>query len=645
MPHFHHTVSGTSLPAEQTDQYIEDGGGMAPGARDLDVEAGSQSPAADTSLPEARAEDPPPGVPQDATAAPPRAGRGGAPVVVPMPFLALVLFTGALAVLWAADFFIFVGPELEAHLRRAESSGDSSRVYRDRQDRHVYYTNVLCFFLFVTVRGLMQLKPVWRRLQAARSGLLGPARRCASVAVVNGPLCLFTVSSVMLWTEEFFRAPRSAEEASDIQLSRTTLRMFSLYSLLVALLCCVVLLWSGLIRADAVIEAGRSSSSGRPGPAGCLGHKYKFKGRAQGCSDAMTRRDAGDHESIIAMLLIGTPAHMISDMDLGNPEARCYLRSFKHRGLATCPILDVQEFSQPVPMYEVGTIRGHNRLPFAAVDSTLFLRVLPEAQGIQDQWRAAGYTINPSQWVFRPQIPMDQLILAHSFKNIVLWPGAAGALSSSELMDSFGIPHECPPLPDLTEAPGELKASELDAACATLEKCFAALPQSSKSDHANSVKQYLRYLGGLADSLRSGPGQGNLNAKQVTADSASEADTDEENKARDYRSLTQELSRLYEHHMFAAVGMGSKSTAEPAPQPDSHEATDDDGIMNLPDSMVETAELDLQVESDDGMVEGKEAQVFHGPIRQMNLKPAEWRLASYIPSLRQLQFCETGPRH
>mmetsp|Transcript_112368 Transcript_112368/g.318593 ORF Transcript_112368/g.318593 Transcript_112368/m.318593 type:complete len:340 (-) Transcript_112368:269-1288(-) len=258
MPHFHHTVSGTSLPAEQTDQYIEDGGGMAPGARDLDVEAGSQSPAADTSLPEARAEDPPPGVPQDATAAPPRAGRGGAPVVVPMPFLALVLFTGALAVLWAADFFIFVGPELEAHLRRAESSGDSSRVYRDRQDRHVYYTNVLCFFLFVTVRGLMQLKPVWRRLQAARSGLLGPARRCASVAVVNGPLCLFTVSSVMLWTEEFFRAPRSAEEASDIQLSRT-LRMFSLYSLLVALLCCVVLLWSGLIRADAVIEATRAS--------------------------------------------------------------------------------------------------------------------------------------------------------------------------------------------------------------------------------------------------------------------------------------------------------------------------------------------------------------------------------------------------
>eukprot|EP00959_Pyramimonas_sp_CCMP1952_P439851 9208601-Pyramimonas_sp.AAC.1 len=66
----------------------------------------------------------------------------------------------------------------------------------------------------------------------------------------------------------------------------------------------------------------------------------------------MARRDAGDHEYIIAMLLIGTPAHMISDMDLGNPEARCYLRSSKHRGLATCPILDVQEFSQPVPMYE-----------------------------------------------------------------------------------------------------------------------------------------------------------------------------------------------------------------------------------------------------------------------------------------------------
>jgi hypothetical protein len=236
---------------------------MATGVGDVDVEAGRQSPIADALSPGVRAEDSRLAAQDGMAARLPSLSEGPeahGPIVYPTSFLALVICTGAVALFWTIDFFFVTAPALEAHMERTASHDDHHKwrwrkcYYADQQIRHACYTILVFFFLFVTVRGLMQVKPIGRRLQAARRGRLGSAMRYFSILVVHGPLLVFTTSSMMFWIQELV----SSEECKDVQLMRS-LRMFGCCSLLVAVMSCVALLWNALLRVGAVIEARRRS--------------------------------------------------------------------------------------------------------------------------------------------------------------------------------------------------------------------------------------------------------------------------------------------------------------------------------------------------------------------------------------------------
>jgi hypothetical protein len=167
-----------------------------------------------------------------------------------------------LAGAWTVDFFSVTAPLLEAHIELAASHDGDLELrrcyYADQRAKQACYTIIVSFFLVFTVRGLTLVKPIGRRLQAARRGRLGSAILYSSILVVHGPLVVFTTSSVMFWLQEL----GSSKECQDEQLIRS-LRMFGCYSVLVVVMSCMALLWNAHIRVQAVIEAGRRSEKGQ----------------------------------------------------------------------------------------------------------------------------------------------------------------------------------------------------------------------------------------------------------------------------------------------------------------------------------------------------------------------------------------------
>jgi hypothetical protein len=174
------------------------------------------------------------------------------PVVYPTALLALVWTSGFVALFWTLYFFLVVSPALQEDMDR-----EASHRYDDRQLRQSCFTIVCCFYLFVAVRALMLLKPIGRRLQAAQRGHLGSSMMYVSFAVLYGPLLIFTALSGTFWLQELARGSlrdsRDIHEHDDTQLT-STLRMFGSYSVLVVIMSCGAVIWSGLI----AIEARRS---------------------------------------------------------------------------------------------------------------------------------------------------------------------------------------------------------------------------------------------------------------------------------------------------------------------------------------------------------------------------------------------------
>jgi hypothetical protein len=146
------------------------------------------------------------------------------------------------------------GPALESHLERAASHGGDPRWRRCyhavQQDRQVCYGAAFCFALFVLVRGLMQVRPIGRRLQAARPG---SRLMYFYVVVVHGPIIVFLAVSALFWIKELVAV--SSDDCKDVKLVRT-LRVFGCLSLFVAVMSCVVAL-----QLNTVLRAG---AAGRP---------------------------------------------------------------------------------------------------------------------------------------------------------------------------------------------------------------------------------------------------------------------------------------------------------------------------------------------------------------------------------------------
>jgi hypothetical protein len=95
-----------------------------------------------------------------------------------------------------------------------------------------------------------------------------------SIAVMHGPLLVFIVSSLVFNVQEqsvLRDQLLSHEECEDMQLLRT-LRMFGCYSLLVAAMSCVTLLWNALLRVGASLMEvrRRNENTRRRAPPGCL---------------------------------------------------------------------------------------------------------------------------------------------------------------------------------------------------------------------------------------------------------------------------------------------------------------------------------------------------------------------------------------
>ncbi|CAK0841727.1 unnamed protein product, partial [Prorocentrum cordatum] len=189
----------------------------------------------------------------------------------PLSYWLFVLGTGCVAIFWTLDYFLVVAPALRAHMGLAAASGDDPRwrmcYFDDQYAMGACAAITACFFLFVTVRGLVCVKPIGRRLQAARRGQLGPAMRHAAIVAMQCPLLLFAVGTLLFNIREQVRH----EECKDHRLV-AALRRFGCYSLLLVLLSCLALLWNAMLRTGGVPEAqgSRSEKMKRRAPPGIL---------------------------------------------------------------------------------------------------------------------------------------------------------------------------------------------------------------------------------------------------------------------------------------------------------------------------------------------------------------------------------------
>lgn len=157
----------------------------------------------------------------------------------PAVFAALVGHVAVAAFSWGGYFFVRVQPALDHELALLGPPGEAPlwRVCHQK-DRQVmgYCRAVVCgCLLFAFVRLLMCVKPIGRRVKAARSGALGPSQRCAALAVLHGPLAVFSSGSFCLWALEI-----AAPSVCDDDELHTAVFLFALWGLLVSVACCML---------------------------------------------------------------------------------------------------------------------------------------------------------------------------------------------------------------------------------------------------------------------------------------------------------------------------------------------------------------------------------------------------------------------
>jgi hypothetical protein len=174
-------------------------------------------------------------------------------IVYPKKLLALVWNLGFAALPWTLYFFLVVSPALEEDVERAASHGDDSKWLSFRHDdqllRQWCLTIVFSFHSFVTVRGLMWVKPIGRRLQDAQHGRLGSSMMYFSLAVLYGPLLIFTAASVTFLVNEF----NTNEQHENMHLTRT-LNIFGGFSCLMTIMSCGAVLWHRSLATEARMQ-------------------------------------------------------------------------------------------------------------------------------------------------------------------------------------------------------------------------------------------------------------------------------------------------------------------------------------------------------------------------------------------------------
>lgn len=205
-----------------------DSGGVAAGIGDADVEAGRTRPTAEASPQEVRAGEPRPATPDDTSAGFSSSSDG----LFHGPAL-LMLVLSFVVLMWTVFFFFVVSPELD------EDVDDG------QQHKQSCFTIVLCFYLFAIVRVMMQVKPVGRLLQAVQRGRFGSSMRPLAFVILYCPLIVFTAGSVTFCLNALYELERE-----DTELTRA-LGMFGGFSLLVAIMSCVVTIWNASLAIQA----------------------------------------------------------------------------------------------------------------------------------------------------------------------------------------------------------------------------------------------------------------------------------------------------------------------------------------------------------------------------------------------------------
>lgn len=172
-----------------------------------------------------------------ATAGAARGERGRYPVA----FAALVGHAAVAALLWGGYFVVFVHPALSRELARVSSPGEVPEwracYQSDERVMETCTTVVFGCLAFAFVRLLMCVGSIDRRVKAAQSGAHGSSQRCAAVAVVHGPLVVFSGGSFCLWSQEVAR-PAVCDDKG----LRSTVFMFALWGLLISMACCLLVI-------------------------------------------------------------------------------------------------------------------------------------------------------------------------------------------------------------------------------------------------------------------------------------------------------------------------------------------------------------------------------------------------------------------